>query len=597
MAPSSRSVARESLKGIKKAVLILGLLYLALFFIQRFLPHSDYREAPLVGSRVLIWVIAQLHLMLAAFVLGVPIFAVIAEIIGARTGQEKYDHLAREFTKLLFLAFTTTAVMGCGLLLVLAFHYSKLFHYMRGVFSPVWSVYIALIFAEVAFLYAYWYSWEPLRRNKNLHIGIGIMLNLCGTGLLFLADSWVAFMTTPSGVDPTGRLLSLRQAMTTFLWMPLNIHRLIANVSFGGAVVAAYAAYRFLRAGNEEEKAHYDWMGYTGNFIALSALILLPFAGYWLGREIYHFSSQMGVEMMGGAFSWLWILQAVLIGAIFLGANFYLWIGMQRIPGSERYGKFVFYLLTVLTVCWMIWATPHNLPATSEEMRKMGGAVHPFLGVLGLMSAKNTVVNLMILATFLNFMLYRRANKAPTAPWAPVGQALQAIILAASTAVVIGYGIYGYYDFFGFFGPSGGQTPPHIRVGFSAYQILIVLFTVILCTALDLAIFRNARTLGEIRWGKLAPRSQYVLFFLAVSYTWLMGLMGYVRSALRQHWHIWGIMKDTSPGAFTPTVGHATLVVSGCTVCFLALVGFIIWMGERGEPDATERVPPGGSGE
>jgi cytochrome bd ubiquinol oxidase subunit I len=40
----------------------------------------------------------------------------------------------------------------------------------------------------------------------------------------------------------------------------------------------------------------------------------------------------------------------------------------------------------------------------------MGGTHHPFLGVLGVMSAKNTAVNLMILTTFLSFLMYR----APT---------------------------------------------------------------------------------------------------------------------------------------------------------------------------------------
>ena len=31
--------------------------------------------------------------------------------------------------------------------------------------------------------------------------------------------------------------------------------------------------------------------------------------------------------MMGGAFSWLFIIQAVLIGNLFLAANYYLWLG------------------------------------------------------------------------------------------------------------------------------------------------------------------------------------------------------------------------------------------------------------------------------
>ena len=42
---------------------------------------------PIVGSRVAIWAVAQLHLLFAAFVLAVPIFAFIIEVIGYKTGD------------------------------------------------------------------------------------------------------------------------------------------------------------------------------------------------------------------------------------------------------------------------------------------------------------------------------------------------------------------------------------------------------------------------------------------------------------------------------------------------------------------------------
>ena len=46
----------------------------------------------------------------------------------------------------------------------------------------------------------------------------------------------------------------------------------------------------------------------------------------------------------------------------------------------------------------------------------MGGTAHPILGFLGVMSAKNTAVNILILTTFMSFLLYRRTGKAPTVP-------------------------------------------------------------------------------------------------------------------------------------------------------------------------------------
>ena len=51
-----------------------------------------------------------------------------------------------------------------------------------------------------------------------------------------------------------------------------------------------------------------------------------------------------------------------------------------------------------------------------------------------------------------------------------------------------------------------------------------------------------------------------MLIFIAVTFTWLMGLMGYVRSGLKQHWHVYGVIRDNSPDAFTPTLGFATQV-------------------------------------
>ncbi len=45
----------------------------------------EYRTFPVVGSRVAIWAVAQLHLLFAAFVLAVPLFAFLLEAIGYKT--------------------------------------------------------------------------------------------------------------------------------------------------------------------------------------------------------------------------------------------------------------------------------------------------------------------------------------------------------------------------------------------------------------------------------------------------------------------------------------------------------------------------------
>ena len=81
-----------------------------------------------------------------------------------------------------------------------------------------------------------------------------------------------------------------------------------------------------------------------------------------------------------------------------------------------------------------------------------------------------------------------------------------------------------------------------------------------------------------MRWGRIPAASQYTLIFIAVSFTWLMGLMGYVRSGLRQHWHVYGVIRDTSVDAFTPTLGFATKVVSVTVLIFFSLIGIVFWL-------------------
>jgi cytochrome bd-type quinol oxidase subunit 1 len=136
-----------------------------------------------------------------------------------------------------------------------------------------------------------------------------------------------------------------------------------------------------------------------------------------------------------------------------------------------------------------------------------------------------------------------------------------------------------------------------VRIGLSVPQVLSVLFAMLLVTVIDVLMLRNADS-APTRWGQMPARSQYVLVFIAVTFTWTMGLMGYVRSGLRQHWHVYGVIRDTSPDAFTPTLGFATQVVSVTVIVFFALIGFIFWLAGMSHREKVETAAaPLGPGE
>ncbi|NIP66377.1 MAG: hypothetical protein GTN96_18610, partial [Gammaproteobacteria bacterium] len=185
--------------------------------------EKAYRQIGGVSSRVIVWMLAQLHLLFAAFVLAVPMFALIIEFIGYKTGDKRYDKLAYEFTKLLSVSFSLTATFGAFLLFMLVLLYPKFMTYLMHVFKPTFLPYVALFFFEAVFLYSYYYGWGKF--SPRVHLFLGLMLNLVGTAIMFIANAWLTFMTSPAGISETGAVISTWEAVTNYTWMPINIHR------------------------------------------------------------------------------------------------------------------------------------------------------------------------------------------------------------------------------------------------------------------------------------------------------------------------------------------------------------------------------------
>jgi cytochrome bd-type quinol oxidase subunit 1 len=607
----------------------------------------EYRRFFGGDARLAVWIAAQLHLMLGAFVLGVPIFGVILEIAGWRTRDPRYDRLARELTSLLTTAFSATAAIGALFLFVLVALYPRVVTFMASVFHGTFALYALLVLAETVTLYLYlglWDRWDG--RFKGAHVAVGVLLNVWGTLLMLIATAWTAYTMTPTGLDAerTRFVGTTWEAIANPLWLPLAIHRFVANVSFGGFVVGAYAAVRFLNAADDDERAHYDWMGYVGNLAGVAGMILLPFAGYYLGREVYSASPVMGNNMMGGAFSWTFIIQAALIGMLFVGANYYLWLGMERIPGADRYRGAIKYLTVALVASFAVWLTPRNIPLTGEEQMALGGQFHPILKYFGLMPAKNAAVNLIILSTFLSFLLYRRANRGQPRPFAVRRAGVLAVVGALVVAGLAWYALHlgrldprtldlaadrGRYLVvpiallvieIAIVAVAGGlvlinratlaqacllgataiasvavlgvwgfvvmeRANPFLR-HVAVVQWMLVMAAVVWSATIDAVVYRGAPIVGSIRWGVIPRRAQYALILLCVSIVLLMGLMGYVRSGLREDWHVYGALRDTSEWAWTPTNAVMARVVGGIVVAFLAIVAAMFWLARLGKRPA-----------
>jgi cytochrome bd-type quinol oxidase subunit 1 len=537
--------------------------------------ETDYNSYDFAPSRIILWIANQQHLYFGSFVLAVPIFCMLIEFIGIRTKEsdpimsEKYDRLAHDLMKVSLTAYSWTAILGGILLFTFITLFPGFFKYMASIFRPVMHVYALMFLAESGVLYVYYYGWDKMKDDpflKWIHCSLSVLLNLIGTVLMYLANSWATFMQAPGGIDEQGRFLgNIWHVIHSTLWNPVGVHRILGNIVFGGGIVGAYAAYHYLTAKNEEERAHYDWVCYVAMFIAIFGLIPLPFAGYWLMKEVYAFRQQMGITLMGGIMAWLFIIQAVMIGLLFFGANSYLHNSMSRVKGSHRYMKYAKYMVLLLIVCFTMWMTPHTIVMTPAELKAMGGAQHPIVGHFGVMSAKNTAVNLMITCTVLCFLLYQRANKKINVPWATVGNCWIAAIFVGAAANIIFLGVYGYF------------LPANQRVGLSVPQVTTTLTTLFAGVAINISMFKDSDSYGDIQWGTQSKVGTYAIFLLAISFTWLMGLMGYIRSAVRLFWHVTEVVRDNSVDAYTLTIGEAGKILTFNTLFVWTQFVIVFW--------------------
>jgi hypothetical protein len=548
-------------------------------------PSPNEMVYPRYGSldnRILIWFVTQQHTYFGGFVLALPIFCVLLEFLGLasrnRVYAARYDGLARDLLKVALLALSITAVVGSAMLWLFIVLYPSFMRYMGGTFKTMMPVYAIVFVGESLLLIIYYYSWDRLASPaaKWGHAAIGIVANAFGTALLLLANAWAAFMMAPAGVDIYGRYLgNVWHLLHSALWNPLNVHRFLADIMSGGAVVLAYACFRFFTSKNDGERAYYDWMGYVFLFVTVCALLPMPFAGYWLMRSVYEFRQSMGVTMMGGLLTWLFVVQALLIGALFLGINYYLWQSMGRVRGGARYQPYFQFLVWGLMGCLFVWLTPHTVMMTGSELKAMGGAQHPVIGNYGVMSAKNGAVNVMICLTTLSYIFYRRANRTMTISWARSGNSVLAVLFIVGILNILWLSVYGFY------------LPASIRVGLSWPQAFTTLTVLVGGVAINQAMLRGAKVHGPIEWGKISVRGMVGLFGLAAAFSWVMGLMGYIRSSGRLAWHVNELIADLSPWAFTPPLSFvAKMVTLNMVVFWMAVLG-LFWVCQRSRQAAT----------
>lgn len=585
---------------------VLGLLAAATAF--ALVPETPAVRYSGIENRTLVWVAAQFHILFAAFILGAPIFIVICEWIGMRTKDMRYERLAKEVTKVTAILYSMTALTGGLLILMLLGLYPDFTSFLVSYFFPIFGiVYPALFIGETILLYLYWYSWDSLSGSKKgRHVAIGVMLNLVGTATLLVIGGPTSFMNTPPTPLEEATLLA---AVANYSWMPLNLHRLVGNVTFGGFITGLIAAYMYMSAKTPEERAHYDWMGFIGNLIGVGSLLLLPLMGYVLAAEFFDYDASIGPYMMADQLSMYFEMQGVMISLIFLASNYYIWLSLKRIEipafqtGVSR--PLIAAILSGLSLGAGLGHFYAKKAGTGFTFLVV--QVGAWVGITAYLMSIEHELGLKILLLLIPFVLWivsvKSAAKAAGEKtpmdrsavsgvfWA-LGRlflGLERLVLTnRQTVVKFGFIIV-------LFGSAIWMTPHAFsptQAGANEFNELpsdwgflalmpaknTAAALIVLITIINYILYNRAISRGTISWGKIDFVSQFVLIFLAFSVIWTMGLMGAVRSLVRKYFHVYIAYPDMTPESYTPTLAHASLLVTLITVGFYLVVSLAIWM-------------------
>jgi hypothetical protein len=533
-------------------------------------PGAPSVEFPYTGNRTAVWIVAQLHTLFGSFILGAPIFVVMSEWLGYRKQDLRYDRMAKEVTKVTVILFSMTALTGGLFIFVLLAAYPQFTSWFINQFYLVFAVIYPLLFiGGTIVLYMYFYTWDAWKgEKKGRHIALGVLLNLICMITMFVINGPTSFMNTPvksEGISPQEFLAAatLWEKIANYSWLPLSLHRIDGNVAFGGFVTGMIAAYMYMGAKNQEERAYYDWMGFVGNLIGVGAMLFQPLTGLLLAYEMCDYDASICPYMMADQLSMFFEMQGAMIGLMFLASNYYVWLSLKRIEGAEK------VRMTILAPIVMV-----ALPLVMTKV--MTG--YPVPDPMSLAFLLPLILAPFTLGRFI-----------------PQTVSARTVIKIGFLMIIVGDAIW--MTPHGFV-PTGAKMVAELELpsdwNFLALMPakLAAIFTLVFVTIVNYVIYNRAIRQGTVIWGKIDFASQFVLIFLAFSSIWTMGLMGAVRSLLKKYYHTYNLLPDFTAESFTPTLSYSAWWITGITVVFFAVVSFAVIVTLR-PSDSKGQVPEG----
>jgi cytochrome d ubiquinol oxidase subunit I len=450
---------------------------------------------PLLGNQLAVAFVALLHILIATFLTGTSFLLAVSEGISIARGDERHERFAEGTLRAMVYVFAFGAALAIfWVLFILLGMWGTFFIALTRITFWPFVFEAALFLTEIVLLYTLYANWGRLRAYRKVRFGMVLLLAVALWWQQFFIDVVASYMLTPNGGD-TNQLAQILNPTD----LPLTIHRTVGNIAWAGAIIAAVAGVRYLRAKRREddvrvddvaaersigamsatwftgahpaEAAHaaatsnvafFDWAGCWGAVWAIAATTLQPWIGYSFAKEIQLHAYPAWYRMMFGDLSNVFLLQIFLLGVIFCLGTVFFW---RRMRASGTRGiRTQLVMLVVLVLATLLAATPARFTWTYPDL----------------------------------------VTQHATQPW---------------------------WD--------GGLNNP---IGTMIPNKVIALIAMMVCALVSVTGFVRAHSAGEVRWGDATRRSQWLLVSLGFTTCLMMLVMGIIREHSRQPFLIFGEM-------------------------------------------------------
>jgi cytochrome bd-type quinol oxidase subunit 1 len=285
---------------------------------------------PVTGNYIPVGLLFGIHILIAEYSLGAITLASAMEVWALRSGEQRHLRYARSLGNSYYLVFSLGATFGIFAVTAII-----------GLWGQVWGVLMNRFFVTVAIAFGLFLVLAPLLvwwRNTfgtmraGRHALLGLAVLFWQTLFMVLIVELDAFNITPAR---TGLLPSTLNPA----YIPLLIHRLIGNVSWTALLLAGFAVLRMRYAADEGERWFQSWAARVNLRIGVVTAVAMPLAGFALVETLKQTQPGFFANLVTGEAAYLFILQAALLGILFVGSNVALAWESPTARGPDLLGR------------------------------------------------------------------------------------------------------------------------------------------------------------------------------------------------------------------------------------------------------------------